>query len=348
MSADTADCGLPLLDARGLSELRRPGRLGACSPPPADTAELPGRARAVLREAGWFATLRGHRGPVRPQAGAAGRDGGRRGGGRLLLSGTYLVWSVRHTITTQSHTMAFVLVRNAVGPAPAAGEPAAARDDRLAGRRRRGSRLPEVGRSMTTLLFELADRLHNRFYGKYRGIVTAVDQATLRIKATVPAVLGTTPTGWCLPCVPYAGPGVGFFFIPDAGAAVWIEFEGGDVSYPIWSGCFWRAGELPADAAPTTRGLVTAAPHKLLFDDAADEVTLDDASNGTVVAGQHRSHVGPGRQEGRGRGRLRRHQRRRAGGDVMGDFLTVGVDIDVPARRHGRRDPGRRPGVLRR
>ena len=100
------------------------------------------------------------------------------------------------------------------------------------------------------LLFELADRLHNRFYGKYRGIVTDVDQATLRIKATVPAVLGTTPTGWCLPCVPYAGPAVGFFFIPDAGAAVWIEFEGGDVSYPIWSGCFWRAGELPADAAP--------------------------------------------------------------------------------------------------
>ena len=100
------------------------------------------------------------------------------------------------------------------------------------------------------LLFELADRLRNRFYGKYRGIVTAVDQATLRIKATVPAVLGTTPTGWCLPCVPYAGPGAGFFFVPDAGAAVWIEFEGGDVSYPIWSGCFWRAGELPADAAP--------------------------------------------------------------------------------------------------
>ena len=99
----------------------------------------------------------------------------------------------------------------------------------------------------------------------------------------MPAVLGTTPTGWCLPCVPYAGPDVGFFFIPEAGAAVWIEFEGGDVSYPIWSGCFWRAGELPADAAPTTRGLVTAAPHKLLFDDDADEVTLADASNGTVM-----------------------------------------------------------------
>jgi hypothetical protein len=133
------------------------------------------------------------------------------------------------------------------------------------------------------LLFELADRLRNRFYGKYRGIITEIDTATLRIKATVPAVLGTTPTGWCQPCVPYAGPSVGFFFVPDPGAAVWIEFEGGDVSYPIWAGCFWRAGELPAAATPTTRGVVTSAPHQLLFDDDADAVTLGDSNGGTVV-----------------------------------------------------------------
>jgi uncharacterized protein involved in type VI secretion and phage assembly len=131
------------------------------------------------------------------------------------------------------------------------------------------------------LLFELAERLRSRFFGKYRGIVTDVDSATLRIKATVPAVLGTTPSGWCQPCVPYAGPDVGFFFIPDVGAGVWIEFEGGDVSYPIWSGCYWRSGELPSDAAPAVRGLVTGAQHKLLFDDDAQSVTLADSNGGS-------------------------------------------------------------------
>ena len=135
------------------------------------------------------------------------------------------------------------------------------------------------------VLFELADRLQNRFYGKYRGIVTDVDDSTMRIKATVPAVLGTTPTGWCLPCVPYAGPQVGFFFVPSPGAAVWIEFEGGDVSYPIWTGCFWRADELPSEAAPTTRGIVTAAPHQLLFDDDGDEITVSDSNGGTMTFG---------------------------------------------------------------
>ena len=132
------------------------------------------------------------------------------------------------------------------------------------------------------LLLELAERVRSRFYGKYRGKVSEVDQDTLRIKATVPAVLGDTVSGWCLPCVPYAGDQVGLFLIPDVGAAVWIEFEGGDPSYPIWAGCFWRQGELPSDAGPKVRGVVTAAPHKMLFDDDASEVTLTDSNEGSL------------------------------------------------------------------
>ncbi len=64
---------------------------------------------------------------------------------------------------------------------------------------------------------------------------------------------------------------------------MWIEFEGGDVSYPIWTGCFWRSGELPSDASPTTRGVVTAAPHKLLFDDDGDEVHIEDSNGGKTA-----------------------------------------------------------------
>jgi uncharacterized protein involved in type VI secretion and phage assembly len=129
---------------------------------------------------------------------------------------------------------------------------------------------------------DLIDRLRHRYHGKYRGTVTAVDPDTLKIKAKVPAVLGDHPTGWCLPCVPYAGPGVGFAFLPEVGAAVWIEFEGGDVSYPIWVGCYWRDGERPPDAAPGVKAIVTRE-HKLLLDDDAKAATLRD-SNGNQVA----------------------------------------------------------------
>ena len=30
---------------------------------------------------------------------------------------------------------------------------------------------------------------------------------------------------------------------------MWVEFEGGDLEYPIWVGCFWGQGEGPAAPA---------------------------------------------------------------------------------------------------
>jgi uncharacterized protein involved in type VI secretion and phage assembly len=86
------------------------------------------------------------------------------------------------------------------------------------------------------------------FYGKYRGKVTSnVDPHKMgRVRARVPAVFGDEESGWALPSAPYGGPGVGFFFVPPVDANVWIEFEGGNPDYPIWTGCFWGLTETPA------------------------------------------------------------------------------------------------------
>jgi uncharacterized protein involved in type VI secretion and phage assembly len=134
-------------------------------------------------------------------------------------------------------------------------------------------------------LLDVLDRIRNRFYGKYRGTVTEVNADTLQIKAKVPEVLADKPTGWCTPCVPYAGKGVGLAFLPEVGAAVWIEFEGGDVSMPIWAGCFWRDGELPDDAAPAVKTIVTKSGHKILLDDDAGTITISDANENSVTLG---------------------------------------------------------------
>jgi uncharacterized protein involved in type VI secretion and phage assembly len=132
-------------------------------------------------------------------------------------------------------------------------------------------------------VMDLVDRVRNRFYGKYRGTVTDVDAGTLRIKAKVPAVLGAQDTGWCMPCVPYAGANVGMAFLPETGAGVWIEFEGGDVSYPVWVGCYWREGEIPSDATPTVKTIVTAQGCKILLDDDAQTITVTDSSNNKIT-----------------------------------------------------------------
>lgn len=90
-----------------------------------------------------------------------------------------------------------------------------------------------------------------QFFGKYRGKVeNNIDpQQQGRLQVSVPAVFGEGSLSWAMPCVPFAGSGVGFFMLPPTGANVWVEFEGGNPDYPIWSGCFWGLGEAPATPA---------------------------------------------------------------------------------------------------
>jgi uncharacterized protein involved in type VI secretion and phage assembly len=133
------------------------------------------------------------------------------------------------------------------------------------------------------VLENLLDRLRSRFYGKYRGIASDVDASTCRIKAKVPSVLGEVETGWCMPCVPYAGPSVGIAFLPEIGSGVWIEFEGGDISYPVWVGCYWRDGEVPSDVDGAVKVIVTAAPHELKFDDNQGSLTITDPNGNSVT-----------------------------------------------------------------
>jgi len=102
----------------------------------------------------------------------------------------------------------------------------------------------------------------DKFYGKYRGqVLDNLDILELgRLQVTAPLPLGTVLTAWAMPCVPYAGSGVGFYMMPPIEAWVWVEFEGGDLDYPIWTGCFWAEGQMPLEPVlPTTRVLKTAS-----------------------------------------------------------------------------------------
>jgi type VI secretion system (T6SS) baseplate-like injector VgrG len=123
-----------------------------------------------------------------------------------------------------------------------------------------------------------------RFFGKYRGIVTN-NQDPLRlgrIQATVPEVLGAMPTGWASPCTPYSGTLAGFFAVPLTGAGVWIEFEAGDPSRPVWVGGYWTAGKVPlapqqATPQTTTKLLRSDLGLILALDDMAQTVTISDS-----------------------------------------------------------------------
>ncbi len=90
------------------------------------------------------------------------------------------------------------------------------------------------------------------YYGKFRGTVSAnVDPQRMgRLQAMVPAVWGNAPGPWAMPCVPMAGLNTGVVALPPVGAGVWVEFEGGDPTLPIWTGGYWgSAAELPPSSS---------------------------------------------------------------------------------------------------
>jgi uncharacterized protein involved in type VI secretion and phage assembly len=115
--------------------------------------------------------------------------------------------------------------------------------------------------------------MSGQFFGKYRGTVTDIQDPLMmaRVRAKVPDVFGDQESGWAMPCLPFAGSGMGFFALPKVGAGVWIEFEHGDPDYPIWAGCW--IGSL-AEAPP--EWLVPPYKKVILKTEGGHSIVLDD------------------------------------------------------------------------
>lgn len=136
------------------------------------------------------------------------------------------------------------------------------------------------------LTVEMAEYMRDRFFGKYRGTVTDVDdpEDMGRITAQVPSVYGDqVESPWAMPCVPFAGPNHGLVLLPEVGDGVWIEFEGGDISFPIWSGGFWSRDELPDPGAVQVRALVTSSGHQVVLDDESSKLQLIHAGGAELT-----------------------------------------------------------------
>ena len=70
-------------------------------------------------------------------------------------------------------------------------------------------------------------------FGIYRGVVMNTVDPTMkaRLPVNIPSVLGAR-NSWALPCREF-----GSKKTPPIGTAVWVMFEEGDASRPVWIGC---------------------------------------------------------------------------------------------------------------
>ncbi|MFI2508903.1 phage baseplate assembly protein V [Streptomyces sp. NPDC018972] len=141
---------------------------------------------------------------------------------------------------------------------------------------------------------DLLEKTERRFYGKYRGrVVDNRDPARLgRLRVSVPSVLGPDlVTGWAVPCLPYGGAAdQGILFVPEREAGVWVEFEEGDLEFPVWVGTYWTRpdskSQLPTPQAvdgstsaevqdpPTRKIIKTVKGHTVQFEDADGEESV--------------------------------------------------------------------------
>lgn len=150
----------------------------------------------------------------------------------------------------------------------------------------------------------LVRQVEHRYHGKYRGLVVdnADPEQLGRLRVKVPSVLGDqVVTGWATACVPYGGAaGQGLFAIPDRGAGIWVEFEEGDLEFPVWVGTFWskpggttevpvtrdRKGQSGAVSDPPTRRILsTTRGHTIQVEDAEDHdmVLIHEAVHGHTI-----------------------------------------------------------------
>ncbi|MEU5046266.1 phage baseplate assembly protein V [Streptomyces griseorubiginosus] len=153
---------------------------------------------------------------------------------------------------------------------------------------------------------DLADKVERRYYGKYRGIVRDNEDPSLlgRLKVSVPSLLGPdVVTGWAAPCVPYGGAAdQGFLFVPGISSGVWVEFEEGDLEFPVWVGTYWTAPdavsqvpkpqdddgtELSDVQNPPTRKIIkTLKGHTVQFEDrdGAEAILVREGAKGHLIA----------------------------------------------------------------
>lgn len=86
-----------------------------------------------------------------------------------------------------------------------------------------------------TFMMQAKPNIHSKqYFGKYKGSV--VKTQGMQVQVTCKEIYGEYDSPWCEACVPYIEQHEQFIKVPPVGTMVWIEFQQGDPTKPIWCG----------------------------------------------------------------------------------------------------------------
>lgn len=123
----------------------------------------------------------------------------------------------------------------------------------------------------------------NRYYSVYRATVLSTDDPDNAngLLVWMPEVLGGIK-GWAYPRHQYGSQGCGIKGLtPQEGDIVYVSFEYGDASKPLWEYHGWARGEAPFPLNnPLVGGIITPNGNRILYNE--EDNTLDVYFNGQV------------------------------------------------------------------
>ena len=123
-------------------------------------------------------------------------------------------------------------------------------------------------------------------YGVEVAIVTNVQdpEKAGRVKICFPRLPGKPESDWARVSQPSAGPGRGFYWLPEVNDEVLVAFERGQANQPFVLGALWNGKDKPMKDAytdeNTTRMIQTKSGHQIVLSDKAGEekMTFADGS----------------------------------------------------------------------
>ena len=113
------------------------------------------------------------------------------------------------------------------------------------------------------------------YFGKYTGIVkdNSDDEKRGHLQLSVPALFPSDDLVLARAALPF-----GYYFVPENEAKVWVEFEGGESTLPLWTGLQYVPGEWTTAAqtkTPEKRVIETPAGHRIVFTDKAGDEAIE-------------------------------------------------------------------------
>ena len=116
-----------------------------------------------------------------------------------------------------------------------------------------------------------------RYYSVYRGVVVDNDdpENMNRVKVYVPEVNGGC-TSWAFAKGQHGSVGDGFKYLPpQIGDVVYVTFEQGDFTKPLWEYHGWSAGQMPKDLRGVSKmGFITPSGSYVLIDDSDGSIKV--------------------------------------------------------------------------